>query len=64
MKNKLLKYIYNFTYKCMKFLMDNNYPIEYDSDYICADDLLECYCPIHKQAVNNFHMKKIKEGDN
>jgi len=61
MKNRLLKYIYNFTYKCMKFLMDNNYPIEYDSDYICGEYMFdECYCPHHRHLDDEFY----KEGDN
>jgi hypothetical protein len=56
MKNRLLKYIYNFTYKCMKFLMDNNYPIEYDSDYICGEDIFtECYCPHHRHLDDEFY---------
>lgn len=56
MKNKLLKYIYNFTYKCMKFLMDNNYPIEYDSDYVCGEYIFdECYCPHHRQLDEKFY---------
>jgi len=62
-KNKLLQYIRKFTYKCMKFLMDNNYPIEFDSDYICSDFMFdECYCPLH---INYERLRAITdEGDN
>lgn len=61
MRNKLLKFIYNFTYKCMKFLMDNNYPIEYDSEYVCGEYIFdECYCPHHKRLDDEFYKQEDK----
>ena len=50
MKNRLLQYIHNFTLRAMAFLMENNYPIRYDSDIVCQDSesiFDECYCPMH-----------------
>ena len=49
MKNKLLKYIHDFTLRCMTFLMENEYPITYDSDIVCQEGTIfdGCYCPLH-----------------
>ena len=64
MKNKLLQYIHDFTLRCMKFLMDNEYPITYDSDIVCQEGTIfdECYCPLH---INYETLRAITdEGDN
>lgn len=55
MKNKLLKYIHDFTLRCMTFLIENKYPIKYDSDIVCQEGTIfdECYCPIHVHHTYN-----------
>tara|TARA_R100000656_G_scaffold107506_1_gene79645 strand:- start:326 stop:490 length:165 start_codon:yes stop_codon:yes gene_type:complete len=49
MKEELLEFIHRRTLEAMRFLMDNEYPIHYDSAIVCQDvDVFdECYCPIH-----------------
>ena len=57
MKNRLLQYIHNFTLRAMAFLMENDYPIRYDSDIVCQDSegiFDECHCPMHQTTMEIF----------
>ena len=53
MKELLLQYIHSMTERFMRFLMENDYPIRYDSDIVCQEGTIfdECYCPIHNMET-------------
>ena len=49
MRDRLLQFIHSMTERFMRFLMDNDYPIKYDSELVCQEGTIfdQCYCPIH-----------------
>ena len=54
MRDRLLQFIHSMTERFMRFLIDNTYPIKYDSELVCQEGTIidQCYCKIHDTEGN------------